>query len=141
MAIENAVLAGAALFVMAAAIPWMIHAHRAEKRRIAERDQEWIDGGCVPDEKANFYAGPVGGNGSSIGRLRPRGGAPRASAVIAHRAEVGVEQLLQCGHGPVGFIAVGPKGSLGLRDPAPGVGGRAVGPGDEVASPADRQGW
>ena len=55
MALENFVLAGAALLGMIAAVRWMMHATRSEQRRMQQRHQEWVDGGSVPEEKPNFY--------------------------------------------------------------------------------------
>jgi hypothetical protein len=41
----------------------MTRANRSERRQMERRRDEWIAGGCVPENKPNFYSGNGGGAG------------------------------------------------------------------------------
>jgi hypothetical protein len=61
--VHAVIVLGGSLLILTASTAMMIRANRSERRVIERRTAEWIAGGCVPEEKPNFYTGS-GGSGN-----------------------------------------------------------------------------
>lgn len=62
-AAQIVILAAGFLVLTAAMVAAMRKANETERRSMQRRHQEWIERGCEPDERPNFYAGDSGGVG------------------------------------------------------------------------------
>ena len=50
-------MVGVSLVIIAVMTAVMIRVNQSELRLMERRREEWIAGGCVPEEEPNFYSG------------------------------------------------------------------------------------
>ena len=60
---QAVIVVGGSLVLLTAMIAAMIRAIRSERQQMERRREEWIAGGCVPEDKPNFYSGSGGDAG------------------------------------------------------------------------------
>jgi hypothetical protein len=54
---QAVLLVGASLVIIAVMIAVLLRVNQSERRLMERRREEWIAGGCIPEEEPNFYSG------------------------------------------------------------------------------------